>query len=171
LAHLIALAACAAGTPCARAQAEGAREDKANDSEDTVEIGGSPGTNWSEEPFPIELNPEVGWLASDGVEWSGILRFVYEIEAAAGARASTKHGARVFGPSYRFHPIRDELVFAFRGLGVGVGRDGDRADFELVPRVGLNIDLGRSGVLNPALRVPIQFGSGFAVELAVTTRL
>ena len=87
-------------------------------------------------------------------------------------------------PSYHLPLDDEESLFAFGGLGVGVGYDGDNPDFELIPRVGLNIEVGSRALLNPAIGMPILFGekkgplndefgveAGFLVEVGVTTVL
>ncbi|MBK8691320.1 MAG: hypothetical protein IPN17_03180 [Deltaproteobacteria bacterium] len=54
-------------------------------------------------------------------------------------------------PSYHL-PLTQSL-FAFLGVGVGLGyADGPGAGFALAPRLGMNIMVGRSGILTPALQ-------------------
>ncbi len=80
------------------------------------------------------------------------------------------------------------MLYVFGGLGLGLshaeprrGSAGSTA-FEAVPRVGFNIQVGRSGFLKPALRVPILAGEitgrnndelgvvvGVAFEIGYTT--
>jgi hypothetical protein len=55
-------------------------------------------------------------------------------------------------PSYHL-PMSDKL-FAFLGVGAGLGYSQvGGAGFALAPRAGLNILIGRSGILTPAFNV------------------
>lgn len=177
---VLSLSLAAAGV---RAQ-DGEADENDYDEEGVVEIGGSIGTSWNENLFTVDLSPQIGWFLATGFELSLIVRGEYvNEEEDDGTRTSTKAGSAVIEPSYHF-PIQDESVFAFGGLGVGGGYDGEHPDFELVPRVGLNVELGRAAVLTPAVRVPVLFGQnqgpandeagvlvGFAFEIGVTSVL
>jgi hypothetical protein len=141
----------------------------------TVELGGSIGIDWTNNAFSAEVSPTIGYFLADLVELSALLRFSYQSQEDddGGGRTSIKKGAFVIEPSY--HVILQEELFLETGLGVGVGYDGDNADFELIPRVGLNIGVGLVGLLTPAISVPILFdadgttaGLGFQVGYAVT---
>ena len=70
-------------------------------------------------------------------------------------------------PSYHL-PLREEL-FLLSGVGLGVGHDGDNFDFEIIPRMGLNVGVGLVGVLTPALRVPIIKPSSGVKPTVVST--
>jgi hypothetical protein len=174
--------------PAARAQhvdtgAEAEGEENPYATKGTFEFGGSVATSWTPSLFELDIKPQVGWFVADRFELSAILSFGYENEVDGGERVSTQSGAFIVEPSYHF-PIGEESLFAFGGLGAGVGYDGDNPDFELIPRVGLNIEVGSRGVLSPAVGLPILFGekkgpnndefgveAGFAVEIGVTTVL
>jgi hypothetical protein len=159
---------------------DGAAEGDSLDDEDeygrqgTVELGGSIGIDWTNDAFSAEVSPTVGYFVLDLVELSALLRFSYvSQEDDDGDRTSIKGGAFVVEPSYHL-PLQKEL-FLETALGVGVGHDGDNADFELIPRVGLNIGVGLVGLLTPAVSVPILFdgdgttaGLGFEVGYSVT---
>ena len=163
--------------------AEAAGEENPYATEGTVEFGGSIGTSWVPSMFTLDLKPQVGYFVSDNVELSGILSFGYVNEEDDGERVSTQTGALIFEPSYHF-PIHEDSLFAFGGLGAGVGYDGDNPDFQLIPRFGLNIEVGSRSMINPAISVPILFGQkggadndefgvegGFEIEVGVTSVL
>lgn len=147
--------------------------------EGSVEVGGSLGLSWTKDLFSLHLGPSVGWFVRDNVELSVLARLSHVSPAGA---AGTTSGSLVLEPSFHLPLSEERQVFLFGGLGVGVGYDGDHADLEVIPRVGMNIEIGRSGVLTPAARVPIQVGrhagpvddqvgaeAGFAFEVGVTT--
>jgi hypothetical protein len=169
-------------TGIAGARAELAAEDNDYDTKGLFELGGNVGMDWNKDLFTLDLSPSLGYFVMDNVELTGFLRFDYENVAVAGDRVTTKRGSLVIEPSYHFD-IYSETLFAFAGLGIGAGYDGQHPDFELIPRVGLNIEVGRSGVLTPALRFPLLFGrnigpdnhsgmlAGFAIEAGFTTTL
>jgi hypothetical protein len=140
----------------------------------TLELGGSVAIGWTSETFNLDVSPSVGYFVVDRVELSTLLRISYASqEDDTGERTSLKGGALVFEPSYHL-PLGEEL-FLLSGLGVGVGHDGDNFDFEIIPRLGLNIGVGLVGVLTPALRVPVAIdadgttvGMGFEIGYSVT---
>jgi hypothetical protein len=140
----------------------------------TVELGGSVAIGWTSDTFNLDVSPSVGYFVVDRVELSTLLRISYASqEDDTGERTSLKGGALVFEPSYHL-PLAEEL-FLLSGLGLGVGHDGDNFDFEMIPRLGLNIGVGLVGVLTPALRVPVAIdgdgttvGMGFEIGYSVT---
>lgn len=139
-----------------------------------TELGGSVAVGWTEDTFDLDVSPTVGYFIVDRVELSALIRISYQSqEDEAGDRTSLKGGAFVLEPSYHL-PLQEEL-FLLSGLGLGVGHDGDDFDFEIIPRMGLNVGVGLVGVLTPALRVPIiidgdgtTVGMGFEVGYSVT---
>jgi hypothetical protein len=119
-----------------------------------VELGGSVGLNWTNDAFGLDLSPTVGYFIMDRVELSALLRISYEDqESENGKRESVKSGALVIEPSYHL-PVRDEL-FVLAGLGMGIGHDDEDFDFEIIPRVGLNVGIDLVGVVTPSLKMPI----------------
>lgn len=122
------------------------------------ELGGSLGFYWTEDVFTLNLNPQVGIFVIDYLEISLILGLQYEnVRDADGSRHNETTFSALLEPSYHL-PLIEEDLFLLGGLGVGVGYDGVTVGFDLVPRVGLNIALGRTRMLTPALRVPIIMG-------------
>jgi hypothetical protein len=148
----------------------------------SLELGGSLALSWLNDDFLLDAGPSIGWFVADRWELSLLLHIDYEnLKEPDGTRSSNTSGEVVFEPSYHF-PLRKELLYLFGGLGVGFAHDGTHPEFELVPRVGLNIEIGRSGFLSPAIKVPILVGNitgpardalgvvaGFAFEAAYTT--
>lgn len=123
------------------------------------ELGGSLGFYWTEDVFTLNLNPQVGLFVIDYFELSILLGLQHEnVRDADGSRHGETTFSALLEPSYHVPVIEDDL-FLLGGLGVGVGYDGVTAGFDLVPRVGANIALGRTRVLTPSLRVPIIMGS------------
>jgi hypothetical protein len=119
-----------------------------------VELGGSIGLNWTNDAFGLDVSPTVGYFIMDRVELSALLRISYEDqEDEDGERESVKSGALVFEPSYHL-PVREE-VFVLAGLGMGIGHDDEEFDFEIIPRVGLNVGIDLVGVVTPSLKMPI----------------
>lgn len=174
----------AAGAQYVDTGAEATGDENPYGSKGTFEFGGSVATSWTPSLFELDIKPQAGWFIADRVELSAIVSFGYENEADGGERVSTQSGAFIVEPSYHLPLDDEESLFAFGGLGVGVGYDGDNPDFELIPRVGLNIEVGSRALLNPAIGMPILFGekkgplndefgveAGFLVEVGVTTVL
>ena len=193
--HRSSLALCALWLASALANGASAQEATAADEDEdededegeytdegTMELGGSLSTAWTREDFNIALSPSFGYFVRDRIELSLIGRLEYENEEEDGGRVRTRSASLVFEPSYH-HPFLPDRLYAFGGLGVGVGYDGDHPELDIVPRVGLNITVAESGIITPAFRVPIQIGKsygsgdgvgvlpGFSFELGITTTL
>ena len=121
-----------------------------------VELGGSLGFNISGDSRTLTIAPTVGWFFADNLQLSGIVGLNY-----ANTSSTTSSGQSVSAsatslnllvePSYHL-PI-SRTLFAFLGLGLGLGYNSrDGAGFALAPRLGMNIMIGRSGILTPALQ-------------------
>ncbi|HLV64537.1 MAG TPA: hypothetical protein VKY73_01940 [Polyangiaceae bacterium] len=169
----------AAGEPGRAAEAEAAAQEATEEEDDdyaeagVLELGGRLGVNWSEDTFGIEGSPSIGYFVVEFVELSAIARISYvnQRDADTGEREKTQAYALVLEPSYHV-PLREGL-FVFGGLGVGVGHDGDDFDFEMIPRVGLNISVTLHGILSPSVSVPIVMDAdgtvvGLATEVGYT---
>lgn len=167
-------------------ESEGESEEYYDDVEytdrNTVEVGGSLALSYINNDFLVSFAPQVGWFFADRWELSAFIRVNHSnIKLADGTRDRTTSGGFELEPSYH-HPIREELLYVFGGVGLGMVHDGEHPAFEAVPRAGLNIAVGRSGFLNPAVRMPILVGNitgperdesgvviGVAFELGFTT--
>lgn len=115
-----------------------------------VELGGSIGLTLAGELTQFNVSPSVGWFFTDNLQLSGIVGFNYSSTTTAGVSSSASSLNVLVEPSY--HLPLNRSLFAFLGLGVGLGyADGPGAGFALAPRLGMNIMVGRSGILSPAL--------------------
>ena len=128
------------------------------------EVGGSVGFFWDDPEFTLSVSPSFGVFLLDYFEISAIvdLEYVNDEDPDTGERTGSTTVIAVIEPSY--HLPLDEGLYLLTGLGVGVGYDGEIVGLELIPRVGLNIAIGRSGILTPAARVPILLGVGTVDE-------
>ena len=128
------------------------------------EVGGSVGFFWDDPEFTVSVSPSFGVFLLEYFEISVILdlEYVSDEDPDTGERAGSTTVIAVIEPSY--HLPLDEGLYLLTGLGVGVGYDGEIVGLELIPRVGLNIGIGRSGILTPAARVPILLGVGTVDE-------
>lgn len=124
--------------------------------EGQLEVGGSLDGSWESSEFTLGLSPQIGYFIRERVELSLIASLDYEnVEATGGGRVSDLSGSLVLEPSYHFPTSK--LSAAFAGLGIGLAFPGDGVAFDLVPRVGVNLEFGRSGVLSPFVSVPMIF--------------
>jgi len=116
-----------------------------------VELGGSIGLTLAGDLTQFNISPTVGWFFTDNLQLSGIVGFNYINSTTNNVSSSSSSLNVLVEPSYHL-PITRSL-FAFLGVGVGLAySDGPGAGFALAPRLGLNIMVGRSGILSPALQ-------------------
>lgn len=121
------------------------------------ETGGSVSGSWSPSLFTLAMSPTIGYFLRDRFELSLLGVLAYEnLRADDGTREDELAFNVVLEPSYHL-PVSKTLAL-FGGLGVGVAFSSDRTAFDLAPRVGLNIEVGRAGVFSPQITVPILFG-------------
>jgi len=112
-----------------------------------VELGGSIGLTLAGDLKAFNISPSVGWFFTDNLQLSGIVDFRY---GDTGTSSSTALNVLV-EPSY--HLPFSRSLFAFLGVGLGLGyNSASGAGFALAPRLGMNIMVGRSGILSPALQ-------------------
>ena len=103
----------------------------------------------------LTLAPSIGWFFVDNLELSGIIGFNYASTSATVGGVTQSSSASSLNvlvePSY--HLPFSRSLFAFLGLGLGLAYNSrDGAGFALAPRLGMNIMIGRSGILSPALQ-------------------
>jgi hypothetical protein len=123
-----------------------------------IELGGSLSVEWDRDVFLVEVDATVGWYVADRFELSFIPSLEYRnTKLANGSRREISEGAFLVEPSYHL-PLKEDELFLFGGVGAGVAYDFSNVAAELKPRVGFNIEVGRSGVFTPALDVPILLG-------------
>jgi len=129
-----------------------------------LELGGSAGISAAAGTTILSLSPSVGWFFVDNLQLSGIFSVQH---ANTGAGSATNMLALV-EPSYHL-PITEKF-FVFGGLGVGagyvksgvVGTTDPGLGLALAPRLGVNILVGRSGILTPA--ATLAYSSSNAVQ-------
>ena len=161
LAHAFALAALASLLVSIPAAAEPVASDVEDENDYTrsglFELGGSMSGSWSPSLFTLALSPSVGYFLRDRLELSLLGVLAYENSRADdGTREDELAFTVVLEPSYHL-PVSKSLA-VFGGLGAGIAFSSDRTAFDLAPRVGLNIEVGRAGVISPEISVPILIG-------------
>jgi hypothetical protein len=123
------------------------------------EVGGSVAFAWNKDIWDLDLTPSLGYFVADRVQLSLLIGISYEsARLPDGTRGHQSRGTVLVEPSYHL-PLCDMLL-VFGGLGAGLAYNGSNPAFALEPRIGLNVEVGRSGVFSPAFAMPILFGSG-----------
>ena len=111
-----------------------------------LELGGYAGLMMAPGFRNVNFSPLMGWFVSDNLELSGILGVTH---IKAGDSSSTVWETLV-EPSY--HVPFNRETFGFIGMGVGAAYVSQLgAGLAVSPRIGLNVLVGRSGVLTPSL--------------------
>jgi hypothetical protein len=111
-----------------------------------LELGGSAGFQLATDFRSMSFSPTIGWFLTDNLELSAILS-IANIKADD---ASATVWSALAEPSY--HVPFNRSVFGFVGLGIGAAYVTELgAGFALAPRLGMNLLVGRSGVLTPSL--------------------
>lgn len=140
-----------------------------------LELGGFAGFTAAQDFTAVNINPTVGWFIADNVQLSGILGLSYA--SLDGAEASTTVSLLV-EPSYHLPFTRS--VFGFLGVGLGGAFvQGEGLGFAAAPRLGVNILVGRSGILSPAVSyqyttqepVPMQGGDPGVISTALQANI
>ncbi len=111
-----------------------------------LELGGMLAWTAQSGQSSIMVAPTLGWFLTDNFELSGIVQYNRQV---TGDNAHSYITALV-EPSFHL-PVVDEL-FLFAGFGVGAtGVTGQDLGFAIAPRVGMNVLVGRSGILTPSV--------------------
>jgi hypothetical protein len=111
-----------------------------------LELGGSAGFAFASNFRSINFSPSIGWFLADNLEISAIL----SIENIKNEDNSSTLWSALIEPSY--HVPFNRSMFAFLGLGAGAAHvSGIGTGFAVAPRIGMNLMVGRSGVLTPSL--------------------
>ncbi|HET6343940.1 MAG TPA: hypothetical protein VFH51_03360 [Myxococcota bacterium] len=122
-----------------------------------LELGG--GMTWSQTSNDtlLAVTPTVGWFFTDNLELSAIGQVNYN---RAGT-ASTTYVTGLLEPSVHV-PVSDQ-AFVFGGWGFGATYNrGVGTGFAMAPRLGLNVLIGRSGVLTPS--ATMNWSSNSAIQ-------
>jgi hypothetical protein len=129
------------------------------------ELGGFANFSGANTFTSIQVSPTAGFFIYDNLELTGILGFnyVHQTFDAGGTEVSNhKTIVRVLGePSYHF--AIGPTTWIFLGIGAGVasvpvGNDRSSVGFDVAPRVGANLLIGKSGLLSPALFIDYTTG-------------
>lgn len=127
-----------------------------------IELGGSAGFRIAGDSTSFTFKPQVGYFIADNFQVSALIDFTYNsIDPDGDANdASSLLLSALIEPSYHL-PFTD-AIFGFVGLGIGAqystASAGDidsdaNVGFALVPRLGANFLIGRSGILTPAINI------------------
>ena len=120
-----------------------------------LEVGGSATGEFTNELFLVSARPSIGWFVVNNLELSGIVELGYsEVDSEdPDSGEVTEDSATLFGayvePS--FHLPFSTRTLGFVGVGVGPTYDSEEFGFSVRPRLGLDLLVGRSGILRPAL--------------------
>jgi len=114
-----------------------------------LELGGQLGFTSASNFTQVTVAPSLGWFFVDNLQLSAIVLVAHSSIAGVSNTAMNI----LAEPSYHL-PLTDKL-FLFGGVGAGLGYNSGPAGagFALAPRVGLNIMIGRSGILTPSFNV------------------
>ena len=121
------------------------------------------------------LQPSVGWFIIDNVELSAIAGLSYVSVASKNASGVKETATQTLfsllvEPSVHIPFTRS--VFGFLGLGMGLSYasgSGGGVGFALKPRLGINVMVGRSGILSPAIYV--EYSTHSAIQTSAGTLL
>ncbi len=144
----------------------GVGSDLAYASRSVVEVGGVLAFRHQSKTTNFRLSPSVGYFFIDNLELTLFPELVITRiaadgdEAGEGAQTDWSVGV-VLEPSYHM-PFNDRL-FAFAALGVGLNFAEDPGvDLLFRPRLGLDVLVGRSGILKPAAFMDVGVNDGLS---------
>ncbi len=133
-----------------------------------LELGGNLGFNVGSNITTLSISPTLGWFFADNIELTGIFSYRY-----ANVDGASTHTLQLLAEPSVHLPF-SRTVFGFAGVGLGLSyAEGPGAGFALAPRLGVNIAVGRSGILTPAIQ--LQYSTNDVVQtqngslLAVST--
>lgn len=138
-----------------------------------VELGGSAGFSAADNYTRFELSPSVGYFVADNLQMSvlGVFNYFNLDDAVVGDSSATEFKL-LLEPSYHL-PFSNSL-FGFLGLGAGANYISEDVGFAVQPRLGVNVLVGRSGVLTPAFNVAystvdaVRTGAGTLLAVRTT---
>lgn len=110
-----------------------------------LELGGSAYYTSATDFTQLSINPTIGWFFMDNVQLSAILGLSH----LSTQNVSTTFVNFLVEPS--LHIPFNDAVFGFVGAGVGPSWiDGPGLGLAFAPRIGMNVAVGRSGILTPS---------------------
>lgn len=111
-----------------------------------LELGGAASFRAGSGFQQASVSPSIGWFLADNFQVSGMFDLGY-VSTDADSVMTT---SLLVEPSY--HIPFNRSVFAFLGIGLGAAHVEDLGfGFATAPRVGMNVLVGRSGILTPSL--------------------
>jgi len=151
----------------------GVGSDIAYASRGVVELGGSLALTHQSQTTTIRLAPSVGYFFIDNLELTLFPELlITNIDGEEDDESDVSFGG-VLEPSYHV-PFTDRLL-GFAGLGLGIRyADEPGVDVFLRPRLGMDIMVGRSGILKPAAFLDIGANDGLTsggLEVGFTVML
>jgi len=121
-----------------------------------LELGGFANLTSAKDYLSIGFNPTIGYFFMDNVEISAIVGVSYAKQTVGSASVRQTVVTALAEPSV--HIPFTQSLYGFLGVGFGVASQSSSpgpdagAGFAIAPRLGLNIMVGRSGILTPALQ-------------------
>ena len=111
-----------------------------------LELGGAAGLTLAQDIRAVNFSPSIGWFLVDNLELSAILDVT---NLKAGGEDATLWSA-LAEPS--FHLPFNRPMFGFLGVGVGAAYVSQLGTgLAVAPRIGMDVMVGRSGILRPSL--------------------
>ena len=133
-----------------------------------LELGGNVGLNISSSQTTLTIAPTIGLFFADNLQISGIIGYRFA-NVSAGNASFSSHSLQVLAEPSVHIPF-SRTIFGFVGVGLGLSYvDGPGAGFALAPRLGVNIAVGRSGILTPAAQ--FAYSTNNAVQTSAGTLL
>jgi hypothetical protein len=129
-----------------------------------LELGGA--VSWSKvsDDNVLTVSPIFGWFVTDNVEISAIA----QVSHSSDNNTSNTFFTGLIEPSLHV-PVSNQ-AFVFGGMGVGAAyHKGSGTGVAIAPRVGVNVLVGRSGILTPS--VTLNWSSNAAVQTERGTAL
>lgn len=122
-----------------------------------VELGGTLAFTHESETTTFRISQSIGYFFIDGLE----LTLFPELQITNVDDEADVQIAAALEPSYHLALGRSGLFYGFAGIGIGLSyADEPGADLFLRPRVGLDIMIGRSGILKPAAFLDVGVSDG-----------
>jgi hypothetical protein len=111
-----------------------------------LELGGAASFRAGSGFQQASISPSIGWFLADNFQVSGMFDMGY----VSTDNDSITTTSLLVEPSY--HIPFNRSVFAFLGIGLGAAHvEHLGLGFATAPRVGMNVLVGRSGILTPSL--------------------
>jgi hypothetical protein len=121
-----------------------------------VELGGLLALTHQSQTTEFRIAPSIGYFFIDGLE----LTLFPELQIVDVDGETDVTVAGTLEPSYHI-ALQDSSLFGFAGIGIGLSyADDPGLDLFFRPRLGLDIMIGRSGILKPAAFLDVGANDG-----------